>query len=405
MKSGIILDPADTVPDSVSLYTKGGALEETQARKLLEAKDILNKLIEELSSDIRKGNSIKCSFQELLERSLEKFQLCEEMQWGMRSLFAAFDGTLYATDLVQLSGGWYHEPGCQGKEYVFPGGFSQVVDVLRKSIKTTRVELNTPITEVTWGASGCQLRDSRGGIWKGRAAVITLPLGVLKDSVAGGVGGAPLFEPPLPTPVVIAISALGWGTLNKAWIIVEEDPCPEDPKTVNIVYLPPLPPPSSTPPPPPPPSSSTTITTTSTLFPWILKQRREASGGCSFVGLISGSPATEAPTIEHLSASFLAQLTEMYGVDYFFSARILSKGAVAWDKDPWARGSYSFQGLDSSPESRALLAGAGGSLTSPLFFAGEHVAEVGGCGYTNGAVDSGKKAALEVASFLSSRRS
>ena len=47
-----------------------------------------------------------------------------------------------------------------------------------------------------------------GEVFKGAAAIVTLPLGCLK---AGGVA----FQPPLPAWKAEAIAKLGYGNLNK----------------------------------------------------------------------------------------------------------------------------------------------------------------------------------------------
>ena len=69
---------------------------------------------------------------------------------------------------------------------------------------------------------------------------------------------------------------------------------------------------------------------------------------------------------------------------------------VAWETDPWARGGYAFFDPHFDPELRAWLARPCGSL----FFAGEHTS-LEWQGYMNGAIESGRRAAAEIAAVHS----
>jgi monoamine oxidase len=63
-----------------------------------------------------------------------------------------------------------------------------------------------------------------------------------------------------------------------------------------------------------------------------------------------------------------------------------------WEDDPYARGGYAFFDPGFDPDLRAWLARPAGRV----FFAGEHTS-VRWQGYMNGAVESGRRAAAEVA--------
>jgi monoamine oxidase len=65
---------------------------------------------------------------------------------------------------------------------------------------------------------------------------------------------------------------------------------------------------------------------------------------------------------------------------------------VDWDLDPHARGGYAYFDPHFDPAARALLARPYGRL----FFAGEHTS-IAWQGYMNGAVESGRRAAAEIA--------
>ena len=65
---------------------------------------------------------------------------------------------------------------------------------------------------------------------------------------------------------------------------------------------------------------------------------------------------------------------------------------TVWEADPWARGGYAFFDPSYDAGFRSWLARPFGRL----FFAGEHTS-VRWQGYMNGAIESGRRAAAEVA--------
>ena len=72
-------------------------------------------------------------------------------------------------------------------------------------------------------------------------------------------------------------------------------------------------------------------------------------------------------------------------------ARLLTSRSVVWESDPFARGGYAFFSPSFDPALREWLARPAGRL----FFAGEHTS-LRWQGYMNGAVESGRRAALEI---------
>lgn len=73
-------------------------------------------------------------------------------------------------------------------------------------------------------------------------------------------------------------------------------------------------------------------------------------------------------------------------------ARLLHTTTVAWDRDPWVRGGYAVFDAGFDPTLRPWLARPAGRIV----FAGEHTSDRWQ-GYMNGAVETGKRAAIEVA--------
>lgn len=76
--------------------------------------------------------------------------------------------------------------------------------------------------------------------------------------------------------------------------------------------------------------------------------------------------------------------------------RVVAHHVTTWEEDPWARGGYAYFEGGCDPNLRAWLARPHGRILC----AGEYTS-VRWQGYTNGAVESGLRAAAEVAALES----
>jgi monoamine oxidase len=76
---------------------------------------------------------------------------------------------------------------------------------------------------------------------------------------------------------------------------------------------------------------------------------------------------------------------------------LLASRAIVWDDDPWVRGGYAYFDPGFDPLWRAWLARPAGRIV----FAGEHTS-IKFQGYMNGAVESGLRAAAEIAAIRAS---
>jgi monoamine oxidase len=75
-------------------------------------------------------------------------------------------------------------------------------------------------------------------------------------------------------------------------------------------------------------------------------------------------------------------------------SRLLRSRTIVWDDDPWARGGYAYFDPAFDPLWRAWLARAAGRIV----FAGEHTS-IKYQGYMNGAIETGLRAAAEIAAL------
>jgi len=118
------------------------------------------------------------------------------------------------------------------------------------------------------------------------------------------------------------------------------------------------------------------------------EEQRARPGILSMLAGGSASDATRARTASE-GVEGLVRWLDWLGAD---RAKVVAWRQVGWDADPWSRGGYAFFDPAFDPGLRAWLARPFG----PIFFAGEHTSQQWQ-GYMNGAVESGQRAAAEIA--------
>jgi monoamine oxidase len=115
----------------------------------------------------------------------------------------------------------YWEEGYQVYGYgdsAFPDGYGVLPERLAQGLP---IRLNTVVTRVRQGANGVAVQTD-GGEYRADAAIVTVPLGVLKS-------GALAFQPELPRAKRDAIRRLGVGCLAKLALFYDEPFWPREP--------------------------------------------------------------------------------------------------------------------------------------------------------------------------------
>jgi monoamine oxidase len=117
----------------------------------------------------------------------------------------------------------------------------------------------------------------------------------------------------------------------------------------------------------------------------------EQRGRAGILTLMAGGGASDATQaiVAKEGVAGLARALEWLGSK---RAELLTSRSVVWEQDPWARGGYAYFDPGFPPALRPWLA----LPTGRIFFAGEHTS-VKWQGYMNGAVESGRRAAAEIA--------
>lgn len=131
----------------------------------------------------------------------------------------------YGADPKDLSLWWWdQDEEFGGEEVIFPGGYNQITDGLANGLD---IRLRTVVNTVRYGVDGVEVETS-AGVFVADKAVVTLPLGVLKQASVK-------FEPPLPETKQAAIDRLAMGVLNKVYLKFPEAFWGEDVETISYV--------------------------------------------------------------------------------------------------------------------------------------------------------------------------
>ena len=112
-----------------------------------------------------------------------------------------------------------------GDDAVFAAGYHQVVDRLAEGLD---IRLEHPVTQIDYAGPGVVLGTSASTTLEAVAAIVTVPLGVLK-------AGSLVFRPDLPRRKRRAIDELGMGVLNKTCLLFEDVFWEEDIELIGYV--------------------------------------------------------------------------------------------------------------------------------------------------------------------------
>ena len=265
--------------------------------------------------------------------------------------------TEYAGSAGELSAYWYDNMGgYAGPDKLFAAGFRVIVDHLAQGldIRTGKV-----VTGIDWSESLVRVATAGGEDFDALKVLVTLPLGVLKT-------GQPVFTPPLPVSKQEAIAKLGMGLLNKCYLRFDSVFWDEDVDWIE--YIP---------------------DTHGEWTEWVSFKR--AADKPVLLGFLAAEQAVakESLTDEQIVSSAMTVLRTLYGDDI---PEPIDYQITRWASDRFARGSYSFNAVHSTPAMRRSLAAP---MKGRLFFAGEATEETY-FATAHGAYRSGIRAAEEM---------
>ena len=107
----------------------------------------------------------------------------------------------------------------EGEQVFLQDGYLAVLDeVARDLIRDGVVRLGTPMHRVRWAGDKVEI-ETADGVFTAKEVICTLPLGVLQRQSDHQSSKSELFKPPLPKAKQEAIYSLGYGTLDKIFLI------------------------------------------------------------------------------------------------------------------------------------------------------------------------------------------
>lgn len=244
----------------------------------------------------------------------------------------------------------------KGKDALFPGGYGAITDYLAEGLT---VHTGAAVTGIDWNDSGVTVATDTAA-FDGDHVVVTLPLGVLQS-------GAVEFGPGLPAGKTTAIGELGMGVLDKCYLRFPTEFWPD---TDWLNYVP-------------------SLDKAGQWGQWINYSRAADQPILLGFNAADFGRTSETWTDTDLVASAMATLHTIYGPGI---PAPIDHQTTRWSADPYARGSYSFNKLGSTPEMRHDLAAG---IDDRVHFAGEATDRTS-FGTVHGAYNSGLRAAKEI---------
>ena len=172
--------------------------------------DVLSEQFYEQAAEWQDELDNDISLQEALDLFISNKRFTRE---GMLNLLYAINTELeheYGADVSDLSLWEFDQDGeLKGEDVLFPNGYDGIISALADGLDI-RLGDAYAVRRVEVGESGVRVVTDAGA-FEGQAALVTLPLGVLKS-------GAVTFEPSLPKWKTDAISHLNMGVLNKCYL-------------------------------------------------------------------------------------------------------------------------------------------------------------------------------------------
>lgn len=225
----------------------------------------------------------------------------------------------FAADPERLSLGWFDEgANLRGRDQLVPSGYAGLFDALRDA---DEIHLGRPVRTIRHGSGGIVLETDSGNL-SADAAIVTVPLGVLKR-------GEPAFDPPLGGGHELAIRRLGMGTLDKIHL---RFPRVAWPRTIHAFGR---------------------LHRSGLWAEWV--NFVPVTGEPVLMGFNGGRLAErlERKSDAAILASAMDALRGTFGRSFPSPVEVR---ITRWHSDPWSRGSYSSLAPGSTPRDRRALA-------------------------------------------------
>ncbi|CAI9110330.1 OLC1v1010336C2 [Oldenlandia corymbosa var. corymbosa] len=198
--------------ESYALFDVNG--HQVPQQTVIEVGEVFKKILKEtdkVRNEHEKDMSVLQAISIVLDRHPELRQegiAYEVLQWYICRMEAWFAAD---ADMISLRN-WDEEQVLTGGHGLMVQGYLPLLEAMAKDID---IRLNHRVTKVANGYNKVMVTLENGGIVVADAAIVTVPLGVLKANLIK-------FEPSLPEWKLTAISDLGVGNENKIALLFDE---------------------------------------------------------------------------------------------------------------------------------------------------------------------------------------
>jgi len=242
-------------------------------------------------------------------------------------------------------------------------GYDQIPAWLARDLGGA-IRLGCPVTAIAWEPGQVELTLGTGERIRARAAVVTVPLGILQ--APPDAPGAIRFEPEVPR-LAKTLDRLAMGSVLRLIVWFREPPWKVD--RLGFLF-----------------TGDETFRVWWTAYPVLTPFAVCWSGGPPAAEL-SGRPAGE------VAGRALRALATHLGLPLRrVESRVLDFWMHDWQTDPWTHGAYSYPKVGGIHAARALAR----PVEKTLFFAGEATAKDEENGTVEGALASGRRVARQV---------
>jgi monoamine oxidase len=282
---------------------------------------------------------------------------------GFRGFFLADPEDLSMLPLVEQFAG----SGTPGRTRMFriPGGNDRLATGMARRLRGSLL-YETIVRRVVQRGSGVSVTiDDRAGRRSEIAAdyfVCALPASTAREVI---------FQPALPAPQHDAIARLRYGCATRLLLQFDRRFWKKPPGGRPLAFGSDLP----------------------TGAVWDANEQQR--GGPGILSFLAGGRASAAlqDIVAREGDAGVIRRIEWLGQP----STLLASRTIVWDEDPWARGGYAYFDPGFDPLWRAWLARPAGRIV----FAGEH-SSIKSQGYMNGAIETGLRAAAEIAAIAGS---
>jgi monoamine oxidase len=252
------------------------------------------------------------------------------------------------------------------------GGYQRIIETLVARVRRSggELRLGATVERIAWrrGAVELAARGALGvslGTMHARAALVTLPVGVLRT-------GRPRFVPRLPQPKRAAIAALRMGPVVRILLCFRQLPRPMARRGLTFLHVP-----------------GAAVPTF-----WRASPQDAPAQAAVIVGWAAGPARARLPAGDEARVrAALSSLARGLGLSRAaLAAELAGWRSYDWQRDPLAGGAYTF----APPGALDAPAQLAAPVDDTLYFAGEATHTAGASGTVHGALETGTRAAREL---------